>query len=133
MGNPFINSLYWPNGPLNSPSKLSGLQKKQNQWHWWSQDSIPALIPPYLSYLQQLNSLHLYIQIATMSTVTDTTCMCDQQRLSVTCIFDHMLLNLSLLPHLMVNCCKCTPAPVHLVNHGLFASSPITPSLAVDL
>ncbi|KAF9228312.1 hypothetical protein BS17DRAFT_644274, partial [Gyrodon lividus] len=28
--------------------------------------------------------------------------------------------------------CKCTPAPVYLINHGLFASSPITPSLVID-
>ncbi|KIK79609.1 hypothetical protein PAXRUDRAFT_160890 [Paxillus rubicundulus Ve08.2h10] len=134
MGNSFINSLYWLNGPLNLPSKLSGLQKMQNQWHRWSQDFIPVLMQPYLSYLQQLNSLWSSTQVPTMSTMTDATCMCDQQCLSVTCIFfDHKLPKFSLWPHLKVDCCKYTPAPVCLINCRLFSSSPITPSLAVDL
>ncbi|KAF9220235.1 hypothetical protein BS17DRAFT_852707 [Gyrodon lividus] len=49
--------------------------------------------------------------------------MCDQQ----------CLLCSPGLEDVQVDCCKCTPAPVHLINHGLFACSPITPSLAVHL
>ena len=32
-----------------------------------------------------------------------------------------------------LTCCVCTPAPVQLMKHGLFACSPISPTLAVDL
>ncbi|KAF9219396.1 hypothetical protein BS17DRAFT_859073 [Gyrodon lividus] len=58
---------------------------------------------------------------------TNSTCMCDRQCLSVTCIF------FDRLDDVQVDCCKCTPAPVHLINHRLFACSPITASVAVDL
>ncbi|KAI6127057.1 hypothetical protein F5141DRAFT_1186285 [Pisolithus sp. B1] len=32
-----------------------------------------------------------------------------------------------------ISYCACTPAPVHLLKGGLFACSPVTPTLAVDL
>ncbi|KAF9221059.1 hypothetical protein BS17DRAFT_672679, partial [Gyrodon lividus] len=99
--------------------------KKQNQWHWWSQDIIPALIEPYLNYLRRSNSLQTATQVKTTS--TNATCMCDRQCLFVTCIF------FDRLEDVQVNFCKCTPAPVHLINHGLFACSPITPLIAVNL
>ncbi|KIN94802.1 hypothetical protein M404DRAFT_110331, partial [Pisolithus tinctorius Marx 270] len=32
-----------------------------------------------------------------------------------------------------ISYCACTPAPICLMGHGLFASSPVVPTLAVDL
>ncbi|KAL4080548.1 hypothetical protein J3A83DRAFT_4084465, partial [Scleroderma citrinum] len=32
-----------------------------------------------------------------------------------------------------ISCCMCTPAPIHLMGHGLFACSPVSPTLAVNL
>ena len=54
----FSDSLYMPEGPIDIPRpRLSGLQKKQNQWRRWSQEVIPSLITPYLTYIQQSGSL----------------------------------------------------------------------------
>lgn len=54
----FSDSLYMPNGPIDIPCpRLSGLQKKQNQWRRWSQDVIPSLITPYLAYVRRSGSL----------------------------------------------------------------------------
>ncbi|KAI6149851.1 hypothetical protein BKA82DRAFT_4474087, partial [Pisolithus tinctorius] len=37
------------------------------------------------------------------------------------------------LEEIEISYCACTPAPIHLMGHGLFACSPISPTLAVDL
>ncbi|KAI6142447.1 hypothetical protein BKA82DRAFT_4331470 [Pisolithus tinctorius] len=37
------------------------------------------------------------------------------------------------LEEIEISYCACTPAPIHLMGHGLFVCSPISPTLAVDL
>ncbi|KIK22853.1 hypothetical protein PISMIDRAFT_101667, partial [Pisolithus microcarpus 441] len=37
------------------------------------------------------------------------------------------------LEELKITYCACTPAPVHLMKCGLFACSPVAPTLAVNL
>ncbi|KAI6143510.1 hypothetical protein EDD17DRAFT_1781808 [Pisolithus thermaeus] len=76
-----------------SPPTCCALQKREIQWQWWSQDVIPALLNPYLQYLEASESLH----------------------------------------EIKISYCACTPAPVHLMESGLFACSPVAPTLAVDL
>ncbi|KAI6114657.1 hypothetical protein EV401DRAFT_2058510 [Pisolithus croceorrhizus] len=71
------------------------LQKREIQWQRWSQDVIPALLNPYLQYLEASESLRL--------------------------------------EEIKISYCACTPAPVHLMESGLFACSPVAPTLAVDL
>ncbi|KAI5986471.1 hypothetical protein EDD15DRAFT_2389853 [Pisolithus albus] len=83
--------------PVKSPLRVGGLEKRQNQWHRWSQDIIPALVEPYLQYLE----------------ASQSPC--------------------SGLEEIEINACPCRPAPVCLMQHGLFASSPVAPTLAVDL
>ncbi|OJA15779.1 hypothetical protein AZE42_11204 [Rhizopogon vesiculosus] len=47
-----------PDGPVDLPRlRLSGFQKKQNQWWRWSKEVIPSLITPYLTYIWQSVSL----------------------------------------------------------------------------
>ncbi|KAI6140865.1 hypothetical protein BKA82DRAFT_4019082 [Pisolithus tinctorius] len=49
------------NEEVSSPLGLRSLQKRQNQWQWWSQDVIPALLKPYLWYLQASQSLQVVV------------------------------------------------------------------------
>ncbi|KAI6111089.1 hypothetical protein F5141DRAFT_1188346 [Pisolithus sp. B1] len=103
-----------------------GLQKQQNQWHWWSQDLLPALIEPYLQYLWVTQNLHVAVDIQIHLSQCST---CITHALNATCFFfDHMCLE-----EIKINACPCTPAPVCLMKHGLFASTPTAPTLAVDL
>ncbi|KAI6115788.1 hypothetical protein EV401DRAFT_2058086 [Pisolithus croceorrhizus] len=81
------------------------IEHQQNQWHWWSQDVLPALIEPYLWYLQVTQNHHVVLDI--------------QIPLS--------------LEEIKINACPCIPAPVCLMKYGLFASTPTAPTLAVDL
>ncbi|KAI6147562.1 hypothetical protein EDD17DRAFT_1781038 [Pisolithus thermaeus] len=76
------------------------------QWQWWSQDIIPTLLNPYLQYLHVSESL----QVVVDSTV------------------DHQSLE-----DIEISYCACTPAPTCLMECGLFACSPVAPTLAVDL
>ncbi|KAG2067434.1 hypothetical protein BDR04DRAFT_970511, partial [Suillus decipiens] len=32
-----------------------------------------------------------------------------------------------------ISCCQCSPAPLQLMMHGLFACTPVAPSLVVDI
>ncbi|KAI6102139.1 hypothetical protein F5141DRAFT_1008512 [Pisolithus sp. B1] len=102
------------------------LQKWQNQWHWWFQDVLPALIEPYLQYLQVTQNLHVAVDIQIPLSQCST---CITHALNVTCVlFDHMCLE-----EIKINAYPCTPAPVCLMKHGLFPSTLTAPTLAVDL
>ena len=52
---PFSDSLYFSNDP--GTHRLTSLQKRANQWRRWSEDIIPRMIVPYLSYIQETSSL----------------------------------------------------------------------------
>ncbi|KAI6118132.1 hypothetical protein F5141DRAFT_1187169 [Pisolithus sp. B1] len=91
----------------------------QNQWQWWYQDVLPALIEPYLQYLWVTQNLHVAVDIQIPLSQCST---CITHALNVTC-----------LEEIKINACPCTPAPVCLMKHGLFASTPTAPTLAVDL
>ncbi|KAI6127276.1 hypothetical protein F5141DRAFT_1250334 [Pisolithus sp. B1] len=94
------------NDEAGPPSGRSALQKREIQWQQWSQDIIPALLNPYLQYLQVSESLWVVVD----STV------------------DHQSLE-----DIEISYCACTPAPICLMECGLFACSPVAPTLAVDL
>ncbi|KAI6111093.1 hypothetical protein F5141DRAFT_1003606, partial [Pisolithus sp. B1] len=95
-----------------------------NQWHWWSQDIIPTLVEPYLWYLEASQNLHVVVGIQNDPSQCGT---CSIHSFNVTCVF------FDCLEEIKINSCPCMPAPVHLMQHGLFASSPVAPTLAVDL
>ncbi|KAG1723793.1 hypothetical protein EDD22DRAFT_961920 [Suillus occidentalis] len=52
---PFSDSLHFSD-PV--PYHLTSSQKRANQWQRWSEDIIPHMIVPYLSYIQETLSLH---------------------------------------------------------------------------
>ncbi|KAI6156246.1 hypothetical protein EDD17DRAFT_1779699 [Pisolithus thermaeus] len=89
----------------------------QNQWHQWSQD-------PYLQYLWVTQNLHVAVDIQIPLSQCST---CITHALNVTCLF------FDCLEEIKINACPCTPTPVCLMKHGLFASTPTAPTLAVDL
>ncbi|KAG1887859.1 hypothetical protein F4604DRAFT_1675004 [Suillus subluteus] len=51
----FSDSLHFSNDPIGH--RLTSSQKRANQWRRWSQDVIPSLLVPYLSYIQQTSAL----------------------------------------------------------------------------
>ncbi|KAG2051809.1 hypothetical protein BDR06DRAFT_1060299 [Suillus hirtellus] len=87
-------------------------KKKQNQWRRWSKKIIPSLITPYLVYIWQSVSLQCTPNLH--SSLGDNS-HCDG--LQVINLF----------------CCECSPIPLQLMMHGLFACAPIALSLAVDI
>ncbi|OJA11305.1 hypothetical protein AZE42_09657 [Rhizopogon vesiculosus] len=125
----FSDSLYMPDGPIDLPrQRLSSLQKKQNQWQRWSEEVIPSLISPYLSYIRQSASLQSIPDLG-CSTGGDSHCsgFCRPQSLAVTCVlFDRLQV-------VNISCCECSPALLQLMTRGLIACAPIAPSLAVDI
>jgi hypothetical protein len=88
----FSDSLYMPNRPIDPPRpRLSGLQKKQNQWRRWSQEVLPSLVTPYLAYIRQSDSLRSAPDLH-CSTRDESHCIsiCRPRPLAVTCVlFDH--------------------------------------------
>ncbi|KAI6098181.1 hypothetical protein F5141DRAFT_1190810 [Pisolithus sp. B1] len=92
--------------------------------HRWSQDVLPALIEPYLQYLRVTQNLCVAVDIQIPLSQCST---CITHALNVTCLF------FDCLEEIKINACPCTPAPVCLMKHGLFASTPTAPTLAVDL
>ncbi|KAI6111082.1 hypothetical protein F5141DRAFT_1214578 [Pisolithus sp. B1] len=48
------------NEEVNS-SSLGSSQKQHNQWWQWSEDIIPALVKPYMEYLELSQSLHVIV------------------------------------------------------------------------
>ncbi|KAG2109214.1 hypothetical protein DEU56DRAFT_874510 [Suillus clintonianus] len=100
------------------PSKTSTSQKRANQWHRWSDDIIPAMIVPYLSYLQETVSLH-HANMPAIRHRTDGECG--------TGCRTHNIKEITIIA------CPCSPAPLQLLHRGLFPCASLAPSLAVDL
>ncbi|KAG1888877.1 uncharacterized protein F5891DRAFT_966103, partial [Suillus fuscotomentosus] len=101
--------------------------KKFNQWQCWSNEVIPSLIGPYLTY--QYKSSSLCHQPALQNDPVECTASCHRRTLEVTRVF----FQFPDLEVLNIDCCPCAPAPLQLLKFGLFACAPIAPSLAVDL
>ncbi|KAI5982636.1 hypothetical protein EDD15DRAFT_2391151 [Pisolithus albus] len=110
--------------PVKSPLHVGGLEKRQNQWRRWSQDIIPALVEPYLQYLEASHNLRVVVGIQNHLSRCSA---CSTHSSNVTCVF------FDRLEEIEINACPCRPAPVCLMQHGLFATSPVAPTLAVDL
>ncbi|KAG1852299.1 hypothetical protein DFJ58DRAFT_716617 [Suillus subalutaceus] len=91
-----------------------------NQWQRWTNEVIPSLIAPYLTYLRKSTSLRDRIELQPDGVATF-------QVLDITCIL------FNYIEILRIECCTCAPAPLQLLSCGYFACSPIAPSLAVDL
>ncbi|KAI5989530.1 hypothetical protein EDD15DRAFT_2171326, partial [Pisolithus albus] len=98
----------------------SAVQKQEIQWQRWSRDIIPELLKPYLQYLQASESLRVVVDSPV-----------DHRSQCLTCVVHP--LTICCLEEVEITYCACTPAPIHLMERGLFACSPVAPSLAVDL
>jgi hypothetical protein len=84
----FSDSLYMPDGPVDlSRPRLSGLQKKQNQWRRWSEEVIPSLITSYLAYIRRSVSLQCAPDLHP-SSGDNSHCnsFCRPRSLAVTCV-----------------------------------------------
>ncbi|KAI5998482.1 hypothetical protein EDC04DRAFT_2584692 [Pisolithus marmoratus] len=109
---------------VQPPSCPGSLQKQQSQWHKWSQDIIPVHVEPYLWYLRVSQNLHVAVDTHILLSQCNT---CIIHVLNVTCVF------FDCLEEIKINSCPCTPSPMCLMKHELFASTPTAPTLAVDL
>ncbi|KAG2125135.1 hypothetical protein DEU56DRAFT_693213, partial [Suillus clintonianus] len=102
--------------------------KRANQWRRWSDDIIPAMIVPYLSYLQETVSLR-HANMPAIRHRTDGECGtgCRTRNIKVACVFFDAFEEITIIA------CPCSPAPLQLLRRGLFPCAPLAPSLAVDL
>jgi hypothetical protein len=84
----FSDSLYMPDGPVDLPRpRLSGLQKKQNQWRRWSEEVIPSLITPYLAYIRRSVSLQCAPDLhSSLGDNSHCDGFCRPRSLAVTCV-----------------------------------------------
>ncbi|KAI6016833.1 hypothetical protein BKA83DRAFT_4059403 [Pisolithus microcarpus] len=114
------DGLHISQDPLSSPSRNSC--RKTRQWQRWSQDIIPALIEPYLSYWRLSNRFQNPVDYEL------PTCNCQLTRkLKVICI------EFNGLRHVDLTVCPCAPAALQLLWIGYFPCAPLGPTLAVSL
>lgn len=113
-------------------------QKKERQWRKWSEETIPAMLEPYLELLRVTDSLRDLDHVRSKQGCTG----CPGNRIiEVSCIyFDSMsamtALQLSLIiltEIIKLSLCACTDVALQLLQLGLFPCAPIYPTLAVDL
>ncbi|KAI5997730.1 hypothetical protein EDC04DRAFT_2584986, partial [Pisolithus marmoratus] len=97
-----------------------------NQWQRWSEDIIPALVKPYMEYLAVSQSLHVVVNAQVDSASQCHNCVV--HRLHVCCLFFHHMFGRD-RDYLL--CVHSSSYTAHA--HGLFACSPVAPTLAVDL
>lgn len=73
------------NDEASSPLRQNSSQRRQNQWRRWSENIIPALVRPYLYYLEASQSLRVVVD----TKVGDQSqCpACTLQQLTVYCLF----------------------------------------------
>jgi hypothetical protein len=94
---PFSDSIHFSNDA--GPRRLTSSQKRANQWRRWSEDVIPRMIVPYLSYLQETVSLR-HANMPAIRHWTDGECRtgCKTRSIKVACMFfDGILSFFSLL------------------------------------
>ncbi|KII83000.1 hypothetical protein PLICRDRAFT_76994, partial [Plicaturopsis crispa FD-325 SS-3] len=99
--------------------------KRIRQWATWAGTTIPALVDPYLTLLRVSRNLREMPRIPSVS------CSCDdtvkRKTLSVLCV------HFESIEKIEIHVCECQPAPLQLLNRGMFPCAPCAPSLAVDL
>ncbi|KAG0703204.1 hypothetical protein DFH29DRAFT_981988 [Suillus ampliporus] len=123
---PFSDSLHFSDHPV--PRRLTSSQKRANQWHRWSEDIIPRMVVPYLSYIEETLLLH-HANVPGECHSNDGECGtgCRTRSIKVACVlFDAF-------EEITIVACPCFPAPLQLLRRGLFPCAPMVPSLAVDL
>ncbi|KAK6972164.1 hypothetical protein R3P38DRAFT_3207371 [Favolaschia claudopus] len=100
-------------------------RKKITQSTRWQEEVLPLLVPVLATLLQETKSLRdLH---STGRSPRHSSCNCPGRNLKVTIVRWASMEDV----HLFV--CPCAPAPVQLMRLGAFGSSPVHPSLAVDL
>ncbi|KAG1856428.1 hypothetical protein F4604DRAFT_1590299 [Suillus subluteus] len=122
----FSDSLHFSNDPIGH--RLTSSQKRANQWRRWSQDVIPSLLVPYLSYIQQTSVLR-YTNAPGQTQQDLGVCQagCRTRNITVACVHFDALKEINIIT------CPCFPAPLQLLRRGLFPCAPLAPSLTVDL
>jgi len=140
---PFSDSLHFSNDP--DPRRLTSSQKKVNQWRRWSEDVIPRMVVPYLSYIKETSSLR-HANVPGECCRNDGNCEagCRTRSIKVACVlFNGMLssflssniglMYITAFEEITIFSCPCFPAPLQLLRRGLFPCAPMAPTLAVDL
>ncbi|KAG0701127.1 hypothetical protein DFH29DRAFT_982844 [Suillus ampliporus] len=123
---PFSNSLHFSDHPV--PRRLTSSQKRANQWRRWSEDIIPCMIVPYLSYIKETLSLcHANVPGECHSNDGECGTGCRTRSIKVACVLFDAFEEITIIA------CPCFPAPLQLLRRGLFPCAPMVPSLAVDL
>ncbi|KAF9234576.1 hypothetical protein BU15DRAFT_89933 [Melanogaster broomeanus] len=105
QGVPVLKQSCADTGSQRQP-RVNGRQKRINQWNRWATEVIPSLLPLFRAHLHETSNIK-----------------CSK----FACVLFDRIENISL------RTCKCSTAPHQLMSMGLFACTPITPSLAVDL
>ncbi|KAG2054407.1 hypothetical protein BDR06DRAFT_982445 [Suillus hirtellus] len=90
-------------------------QKRANQWCRWSEDVIPCMIVPYLSYIQETISL-CHANMPAIHHWTDGECR--------TGCRTHSIKEITIIT------CPCLPAPLQLLCCMFFPCAPMASSLA---
>ncbi|KAH7905168.1 hypothetical protein BJ138DRAFT_1118720 [Hygrophoropsis aurantiaca] len=124
----FYDEIQFIPDPDAPRARLNAAQKRANQARKWTEDVIPSLISPYLSYLHQSASLR-HPADPSGSNLEPNVCSnwCQPRNLAVTCV---MFDRLEIITRMT---CPCSTTPMQLLARGLFPCAPIAPTLAVDL
>ncbi|KAF7372941.1 hypothetical protein MSAN_00501100 [Mycena sanguinolenta] len=120
FGHPSLSTFF----PSDRPSSPAKKQLRENQWHAWTYDVIPALVLVYMQLLHKTESLR---NTEDLVLPTPPHCKCNKRTLAIAVI------RMTRIEHISLVVCACSPAPASLLRAGLFGCSPRHPSLAVDL
>ncbi|KAJ7723613.1 hypothetical protein DFH07DRAFT_705461, partial [Mycena maculata] len=97
--------------------------KKNNQWRRWSTNVIPQLVPIFIELMHTTK----YLRDTSGLLLEAAPCACTKRALYVA------IVRMNTIEHTHLSICPCSQAPSQLLRAGLFACSPLRPSLAVDL
>ncbi|EIW84546.1 hypothetical protein CONPUDRAFT_51057, partial [Coniophora puteana RWD-64-598 SS2] len=105
----------------------SSRQKRANQWRTWSDQVLPHLVVPYLTFVKDSKQFRRSADLSKLTASRRCSQDCDgrRRRVTLTCVFFDK--------EASFEACTCSPVSVQLVTAGLFPCAPIDPSLAVDM
>ncbi|KAJ7796379.1 hypothetical protein B0H14DRAFT_3494859 [Mycena olivaceomarginata] len=109
--------------PTPTPNKTKHCRARAKQWERWQGEILPALLPEFGRVLQETKSLR---DLEGRRQQTPS-CHC------LVKIHNISIVRFSCIEDLELQFCLCAPVAVQLMRLGVFACSPILPSLAVDL
>lgn len=126
--------------PALEAARLQRVAKHERQWRRWSEDIIPALLKPYMTFLRETDSLREQNRASgsqcctgcAVGRILEVSCIYFNSAFLLPQCYNHkFIISSSEIEKLRI--CTCTEPALQLLSRGLFPCAPNLPTLAVDL